>query len=263
MSSEKLFSKHEIITPEMAASILERNSNNRKLRSCVVARYARDMANGKWTFHHQGIAFDRNDVLVDGQHRLHAVMEAGVPIPMMVTYGLEPQSRVDIDGGLARNMSNALMFAGYEGISDSAVSTARAFMQGMSRWKTLTKHEIMDVFSKYGEAICFAVAQLSDEYSYVSRSSIRGAVARAYYHEPVPKLEAFCEILRTGMPSGIAGASVIVLRNQLIGCRVTKGSNQALVYAKAQRTIQAFCRDEVLTKLYGTTDDLYPLRGNE
>lgn len=79
----------EKITPEMATQILENhNSKNRNVSEGTVQSYANDMKNGRWTMTHQGLAFDINGTLLDGQHRLWAIVFANTPIEFMVTRGL-------------------------------------------------------------------------------------------------------------------------------------------------------------------------------
>jgi hypothetical protein len=75
------------VTPELAARWLKNNFRNRSVREDVVSAYARDMANGRWVYTHQGIAFNDRDELIDGQHRLHAVILSGLAaVRMMVTF---------------------------------------------------------------------------------------------------------------------------------------------------------------------------------
>jgi hypothetical protein len=79
----------KIITPEWAIDVLEKhNPRNRKLSEQTVQSYATDMKNGRWFLNHQGIAFDVNGDLLDGQHRLWAVVLSGKSIDMMVTTDL-------------------------------------------------------------------------------------------------------------------------------------------------------------------------------
>src|SRR5262245_41386859 len=76
------------VTPELAHAWLTSNVKNRKLRDEVVKSYARDMVNGNWVITHQGVAFNDKHELIDGQHRLNAIVESGVPVMMLVTFGL-------------------------------------------------------------------------------------------------------------------------------------------------------------------------------
>lgn len=76
------------VTPDMAARWLKTNFRNRAVSADTVAAYARDMAAGRWQPTHQGLAFNDHDQLIDGQHRLKAVLRFGRPVRMMVTFGL-------------------------------------------------------------------------------------------------------------------------------------------------------------------------------
>jgi len=98
----------ETITPRIASSYLELNHNNRPLRKTHIRSLAFDMINGDWQVTHQGIAFDTNGTLIDGQHRLHAIIEAGVPIKMLVTTGCSASSFSILDRGANRKPSDIL-----------------------------------------------------------------------------------------------------------------------------------------------------------
>lgn len=72
------------ITPEMAQQMLTYNSSNRKLRNHIVKLYAKQMLDGDWHLTGQGITFGKNGQLLDGQHRLSAIVLANKPIDMLV-----------------------------------------------------------------------------------------------------------------------------------------------------------------------------------
>jgi hypothetical protein len=74
------------ITPEIAKAFLAGNTDNRKLASRTVEVLARDMVNGCWRVTHQCIAISESGLLIDGQHRLSAVVSSGKTVPMYVAY---------------------------------------------------------------------------------------------------------------------------------------------------------------------------------
>jgi hypothetical protein len=78
------------ITPKMAQEMLEYNTCNRPLSKNTVIKYAGMMKLGEWYLSHQSIAFTEDEkgrlVLVDGQHRLAAVIQSGVPVKFSVIY---------------------------------------------------------------------------------------------------------------------------------------------------------------------------------
>jgi len=77
----------EHITPSIAEKYLAcvRIGNQRKLSQARAEAFAREMSAKHWMQTHQGIAFDSNGDLIDGQHRLRAIMICGLTIPMLVT----------------------------------------------------------------------------------------------------------------------------------------------------------------------------------
>lgn len=76
----------QVITPSMAKSMLENNKANRPISKSDVSRYARDMKSGNWVLTHQGILVGKDGALIDGQHRLMAVVTSGVALKFSVTY---------------------------------------------------------------------------------------------------------------------------------------------------------------------------------
>jgi hypothetical protein len=82
----------ETITPERAEEYLAANRGNRNIVQSHVAAMARDIVGGHWMFNAQPICFARSGRLLNGQHRLSAVLEAGEPIEVMVMRGLPEEA---------------------------------------------------------------------------------------------------------------------------------------------------------------------------
>ena len=99
------------ISPDMAARWLERNTRNRKLRPSTVARYARDMASGNWELTGEAVKFATDGTLLDGQHRLAAVIKSGATVPIYVVRGLAVESQRVMDTGDKRTAAGALQIA--------------------------------------------------------------------------------------------------------------------------------------------------------
>lgn len=97
------------VTPDLARKWLATNTaNNRRVRRKKVDAYARDMTSGQWALTHQGIAFNKAGELVDGQHRLEAVIAANVPVQMVVSTGFDVEYSSPIDVGASRSFSDLL-----------------------------------------------------------------------------------------------------------------------------------------------------------
>lgn len=117
------------ISPEMAKRWLANCRVNRSLDRAVVVAFARDMKNGEWQTTHQGIAFDDRNALIDGQHRLHAIILANVTICLMVTFDLpsrRPGQRMTtmdaVDRGRHRSVADQLRIQ--HGMADARIKSA-------------------------------------------------------------------------------------------------------------------------------------------
>lgn len=106
--------RHEIVnvTPSLAERWLKANTRNRRLYPADVAKLARDMREGRWRFTGEPIKFDWNHVLLDGQHRLSAIVESGVSLQMLVIFDLEPESQELMDIGKSRTVGDVLSLRG-------------------------------------------------------------------------------------------------------------------------------------------------------
>jgi hypothetical protein len=81
---EEITFKLEIVTPKKADEYLKHNIRNRKPRRQVVNELCTIIAKDEWRVVHQPIAFDGVGRLVDGQHRLMAIVKTGEALPMYV-----------------------------------------------------------------------------------------------------------------------------------------------------------------------------------
>ena len=112
------------ITPELAATYLQCNVNNRNVRPLWVKALARDMKNGAFKNNGDAIRFDSTGNLIDGQHRLLAVLESGVTLrEQIVVYDIAQEAVNTIDSGAKRTDSDRFKMAS---IPNSAIASATA-----------------------------------------------------------------------------------------------------------------------------------------
>lgn len=95
------------VTPEIAADWLENRNTQaqRRLSEYIAKKYAEIMAAGRWLLTHQGVAFDSDGFLIDGQHRLRAVVLSGVTVEMFVTPDCDAATFAVLDNGHKRRAS--------------------------------------------------------------------------------------------------------------------------------------------------------------
>ena len=128
------------ITPDWAKQVLDKHNKSiidgefrqRPLNEKVVRQYASDMKAGNWALTGQGISFDSDGNLLDGQHRLAAIISAGMTVPMLVMWDLDPDNggvkTINLfDIGKKRNAAQQLKINGMNYYSELA-SGARALL---------------------------------------------------------------------------------------------------------------------------------------
>lgn len=96
------------MTVERAQALLLRNTNNRSISQAQVDKYARDMERGDYAFTGETVKVARSGRLLDGQHRLSAVVKSGVGVPMAIAYGLDEIVFETLDRGEHRDFSDVL-----------------------------------------------------------------------------------------------------------------------------------------------------------
>lgn len=102
------------ITPELASDLLRLNEDNRPVKPSVLKQYIADMKNEKWHFTGDTIRISKSGRLLDGQHRLMAISQSGMPQKFNIQSGLENESFTVMDTGKLRNGGDALAIAGYK-----------------------------------------------------------------------------------------------------------------------------------------------------
>ena len=103
------------ITPDMAKQYLEMNTSNRPLSFGHVQNLARMMKEGLWVFNGDSICFDKEGVLIDGQHRLMACVRSNVPFKAVIVKGLPKEAFDTKDQHIKkRNYSDILALRGTE-----------------------------------------------------------------------------------------------------------------------------------------------------
>lgn len=131
----------EKITPELAAKYLKRNVDNyRRISRAKAALYAEEMKAGKWQLNGEAIVFDQTGKLKNGQHRLAAIMIAGIPVEMTVITGVEDDITI-YDNGMNRSTKQMAQASGYD-VSGTEAAVATWFVGNMDN--RVPKGKVLD-----------------------------------------------------------------------------------------------------------------------
>lgn len=97
------------ITPQIAAHLLEFNQGNRPIIKSNIHYWKSCIISGSALLTHQGIAIlgDLSNPirLIDGQHRLTAIVETGLPARFLVAMNVPENTFEALDNGTPRNMA--------------------------------------------------------------------------------------------------------------------------------------------------------------
>lgn len=108
ISRESVYASVERITPDVARRYLAANKANRSLNPRTVKKLAAAMMRSEWVLNGESIKFDENGNLIDGQHRLAAIIEADKAIDILVFRGASPEAQDTVDLGSRRSLAAAL-----------------------------------------------------------------------------------------------------------------------------------------------------------
>src|SRR4051794_37109554 len=86
-----------LVTPEMAMRLLDANKLNRPLTSGHAERIAQQIIQGKWRFNGDTIKISEDGDVLDGQHRLFAIIEAKIAVETIIVYGIKRDAFATID----------------------------------------------------------------------------------------------------------------------------------------------------------------------
>ena len=173
-----MYSRTEIITPEKAAEYLSRNIVNRPLKKDKIRQYAAAMKAGKWQLTHQGIAFKSTGELGDGQNRLSAVIEAGVPVPMTVFYDMDATI---LDRGTPRSDRDTLIMSGIDSnVASKSATAAFNFLYKYAYGSKPGDDVKIDFFKAYGDQIYKAATTVTAKSDGVCITNLAPVIAATF-----------------------------------------------------------------------------------
>lgn len=134
-SSEDLAAKYghitveiALITPSVAADLLERNVRNRPLNKRHYESIGQTMTCGDYVLNGEPIIIGSDNNVLDGQHRLHGCIYSGNPFVTLIVRGIDPEAFDTIDGGRARTTGEVLAIEG-EANSNAIAGAVSQFVQ--------------------------------------------------------------------------------------------------------------------------------------
>lgn len=222
----------ETIHPAQAESYLRQAEEARPYRGAYVNAIARDIAAGRWMIDVQPICFSRSGRLVDGHHRLRAVLAANGPIEVPVLRGLPEAAQVI---HARTTLPRPALPSTLQDFGDSALVSAAANL--------LWRYERRSASSQRAKATAAEIAEIIEAHPRLAelrtyarrlvdycRPSVMIYATYVIEREDPEAGRAFLDAFEAGSdatPRSPIGA----LRRQMARLRRTKASKEALLEA--------------------------------
>ena len=251
------------VTPQLAKKWLDCNLFNRPIKQDVVDMYVRQIKSGFWRRTHQGVAFDTRGTLIDGQHRLMAIVNANVTVPMLIFVN-EPEENFEyIDCGCTRsNLDIVRMSSRNETLMLKHTQTLKAMLagrycKGNSKYSNA---ELGELYRRYSTAVDFAVEHLGHyPVKQINDPTVRGVVARACYYLSKDQLIEFCSMLKGQSQEHPDAKMVKTFCDCLMLWEDRRENTKREIYKRCECILQAIQNNDVLVGFPAATGELFPI----
>ena len=172
----KMTTEAMTITPALAESLLRFNHKNRILRKKNIDNFAKLIEQGEFMLTHQGVAFTGDMVnpkrMLDGQHRLHAIVKTGIAVKMMVSWNCPEELFSAIDTGASRT------FRDLHGWNNKQTSIVKSISQlaSLSGQTKMSKTDADAVMSSFGDQVSMLMNRAGTNRKGIATAPTRAAV---------------------------------------------------------------------------------------
>ena len=188
------------ITPEIANGFLSRNSKNRHINHKRVDELAREMSEGRFQFNGDTIRIDADGEMLDGQHRCHACVKAGVSFRSIVVTGLERSVMPTIDQHSKRTGGHVLQILGVNNANATAAVARHSagIANGDLRSTRVSATELLEILAAHPD---IEKSASRTRKSFPKCGTMLGAIHYiASFLGKTEDAEAFVSVWETGVP---------------------------------------------------------------
>lgn len=252
-----------LVTPDMAQDWLDnRNLHNRRKSNVTARKYVKAIQANRWKCTHEGIAFDRDGFLIDGQHRLMAIVQTGVSLKLFVipfVDGMDDDTFGVLNSGNRRQAAQMLHFPGSAaaaaaakilGVIDDSFSDGTHVTGGVCA-TTAENDEVLDVVGNWPE-LPLLTAQTSAAYrgSLVPQSIHLAVLAQASRTPYVGRIESWIDGLVDGVGLGEQDSRRLVNKRFVrSGKEFNDAAGRALGYRLLVKAWNAYALDKPMGRL--------------
>lgn len=242
------------VTPAMAEALLNSNTKNRPLTSGRVEEYAAEMRAGRFPFNGDTVRFDTEAKMLDGQHRLWAIIETDVTMRMLLVFGLDPECFDTIDIGKIRTGPDTVWNLGEDRYRAEIASACqwlvrwqRGDLDTSARARKVTNTEVKEVYRDNADLVISV--ELCTALRSIGTVGILSAVHYRVAQRDAELAERMLATLRE--PAGVAvNDPFFVLRDTLLNMRRSCGRRDPImVLALAIKTVNAAAQGRKMKRL--------------
>ena len=243
----------EDITPAVAATYLQKNRANRKLVENRVLFYMNQMLAGQWKLTGDTIKFN-GSALIDGQHRLQAIVRSGITVRCVVIRNLARDVFDVLDTGRSRQAGDVLSGYGYPNVYLLASAARYLFFYErkiIPNVPTVPNQEILSVCQRHTDLSAFTSDICSHKFA---RSGV--IVACLYWIEQCGKTkgQAFTESFLKGNELKVT-SPIYALRERVIADRTLLAHKRGRVILSAMffRSFENFTSNRPASRMVAST----------
>lgn len=228
------------VTPALAQAILDTSAGNRAIAKGTVSRYAREMRAGLWDAEAPIFLWiDPRGRLMDGHHRLAALIEAGVTLKLRFLVGVVTGHLVAQDGGRVRGLRDRFLaycpdkavrelVQGHNGRACQSASVVTLIYRTLTGERQPGLDPAIRLVRHYGPSLSFALDMLGSNHLTRTAPVLTGVTLGHKYvteHGGIKALTNFVETLGSGEMLE-SSEPAYALRRYLIAIQ-TKGRQKA------------------------------------
>ncbi len=242
------------VTPEQATAWLANNTHNRTVRKFRVKKYALTMQRGQWQLSPEGIILSARGRVLQGQHRLLAIVMSGCTVAFTVTFNAPEGLYAVLDDTAPRDMKDRV---GTGAVQQRVLNSMLTGLKGnkaqmLEGW---TNDDVDSYYRAHAMAIDWAISITDTRSNGLRRPQLAAVLARASYTVDRPTLEKFADIIINGAVNltliRAGDRSALHLRDMILKMRPNSGNSSTIrLYGCIERVLKAYIQNkEIKSKI--------------
>jgi hypothetical protein len=244
----------EYVSKEIAEDLLKNHNHNnaRPMTPANTDYFVRLIMNDEFMTTHQGICIGKDGEVLDGQHRLAAIVITGKGQWMYVMRGGSPEIAKHTDRGRNRTSFECLKLLNDPAHNRLCNQIVSQYLKCTGVHHRPTIDELEDTFLKMSASFEFVTGKFNTKRARLTRATIAAAMV-VFHHFYPRKAEEFIDsyLAGTDLPEG---SPILVLRNAVLGDRIGSGSSDN--YWNCTWAIEQWREDKSVKRLFSATEDL-------